>query len=157
MSPVVGARPYVAAGALFLDDQKRVLLVVPTYKEQHDIPGGMVEHGETPREACEREVREELSLDLRVGRLLVVDSQVYPTGEDIWLFIFDGGVISPQHLAAIAVDGVEISKFHFAAEETLATYVPANFALRLSYALAARRSGSTYDLCRGRPQAELER
>lgn len=145
------ARPYVAAGALFLDDEDRVLLVVPTYKEQHDIPGGMVESGETPREACEREIREELSLDVRVGRLLVLDCQVYPTGDDVWLFVFEGGLISSELRAAIAVDGIEISRYHFAAESDLATFVPADFATRLVNALAARRSGTTADLRRGLP------
>lgn len=46
---------------LFLDEAGRVLLVVPSYKDSLDIPGGCVEHGETPRGAAVREVREELS------------------------------------------------------------------------------------------------
>jgi len=48
----------VAAGALFRDAGGRVLLVKPHYKAGWDIPGGMVEPGETPSEACAREVTE---------------------------------------------------------------------------------------------------
>jgi 8-oxo-dGTP diphosphatase len=54
------ARPLVAAGALFTDPAGRLLMVRPTYKEFWDIPGGYVEPGESPRDACTREVREEL-------------------------------------------------------------------------------------------------
>ena len=54
------ATPRVAAGALFFDDQGRVLLVHPTYKDTWDIPGGYVERGESPAAACRRELKEEL-------------------------------------------------------------------------------------------------
>jgi 8-oxo-dGTP diphosphatase len=50
----------VSAGALFVDEYDRVLLVEPTYKSYWDIPGGYVEPGESPLAACAREVHEEL-------------------------------------------------------------------------------------------------
>jgi len=48
----------VAAGALFRDAGGRLFLVKPHYQPDWDIPGGMVEPGETPSEACAREVAE---------------------------------------------------------------------------------------------------
>jgi ADP-ribose pyrophosphatase YjhB (NUDIX family) len=42
------ARPRVAAGLLVHDDQGRVLMVKPTYKDGWDIPGGYVEPDESP-------------------------------------------------------------------------------------------------------------
>jgi len=42
-------RPRVAAGVLFLDENDSVLLVVPSYKDFLDLPGGYVEPGESPR------------------------------------------------------------------------------------------------------------
>ncbi|MGI9001266.1 MAG: NUDIX domain-containing protein [Pseudonocardia sp.] len=67
------ATPRVAAGALFVDDEGRVLLLHPTYKDTWDIPGGYVERGESPASACEREVHEEIGLRRTANRLLAVD------------------------------------------------------------------------------------
>ncbi|CAN5733096.1 hypothetical protein BH20ACT1_BH20ACT1_01710 [soil metagenome] len=33
-------------------------MVEPAYKDTWEIPGGQIESGESPREACEREVDE---------------------------------------------------------------------------------------------------
>jgi len=66
-------RKRMAAGVLFTDQDGRVLLVEPTYKDEWEIPGGGVELDESPRAAAAREVREELGLDVEPGRLLVVD------------------------------------------------------------------------------------
>src|SRR3954462_2877865 len=52
------AYPHMAAGALFFDAGGRVLMMVPTYKDYWDIPGGYVETGESPLQAASREVRE---------------------------------------------------------------------------------------------------
>jgi len=57
------ATPRMAAGALFVDGD-RVLLVRKTYGNRWDIPGGYINRGgESLAEACRREVREELGLD----------------------------------------------------------------------------------------------
>ena len=49
------------------------MLVRPTYKEYWDIPGGYVEEGESPLQACIREVDEELGVRVEITRLLTVD------------------------------------------------------------------------------------
>lgn len=61
------ARPYAAAGVLFLDAAGRVLLVRPTYKPGWEGPGGAIEQGESPLAACRREVREELGIAPPIG------------------------------------------------------------------------------------------
>ena len=49
----------VSAGALIFDRAGRLLILKPTYKTGWTIPGGVMEaDGETPWEACRREVRE---------------------------------------------------------------------------------------------------
>ena len=61
------------AGAIFRDADGGILLVKPSYRETWEIPGGGLEHGEDPWAAAVREVKEEIGLELRPGRLLVVD------------------------------------------------------------------------------------
>lgn len=41
-----------AAGALLRDREGRVLVVHPVYKDEWDIPGGMIEAGESPPTLC---------------------------------------------------------------------------------------------------------
>lgn len=94
-----------AAGVLFTDRHDRLLLVQPSYKQHWDIPGGIVEPGELPRQAAKREVKEELGIDCGVGRLLVVDNVTLPSGDLLTAFIFRGGRIDPEE---IRVDGEEI-------------------------------------------------
>ncbi len=65
------AQPRVSSGAVFFDSDDRLLLVKPTYKDGWNLPGGAVDAGETPREACVREVREELGIEPPVGPLLL--------------------------------------------------------------------------------------
>jgi 8-oxo-dGTP diphosphatase len=88
------ARKRVSADLLIRDAAGRILLVEPKYKPNWDIPGGMAEANEPPHETARRELREELGIEVAVGRLLVVD-WVSPHGpwDDLLAFVFDGGVL----------------------------------------------------------------
>lgn len=66
-------RKRMGAAVYLTDEQARVLLVEPTYKPYWEIPGGAVEADESPYAAAIREVKEELGLMVRPGRLLVTD------------------------------------------------------------------------------------
>jgi ADP-ribose pyrophosphatase YjhB (NUDIX family) len=95
----------MAAGALFRDGTGRVLLVDPTYKETWDLPGGAVEAEESPHAACRREVGEELGLDRPPGRVPAVDwVPSRPERPEGLIVVYDGGVLSAEEIAAIAVD-----------------------------------------------------
>ena len=63
----------MAATAFFRDEERRVLIVNPVYKEPWELPGGAVEADESPTGACRREVAEELGQDRPPGRVLAVD------------------------------------------------------------------------------------
>ena len=52
---------------LIRDTEGRVLLCQLTYKKDWDLPGGVVEVGESPRVAVGREVEEELGLTIPAG------------------------------------------------------------------------------------------
>jgi 8-oxo-dGTP diphosphatase len=107
------ARPRMAAGALFVDEDGRVLLVQPTYKQSWDIPGGYVEPGESPREACIREVREELGITPPIGRLLVVDWAPSDAEGDKLLFVFAGGRLDAATTQQITLDHTELAAYRY--------------------------------------------
>lgn len=79
--------------------EARVLMCNLTYKTDWDLPGGVVEVGESPHVAVAREVEEELALEIPAGRLLLTD-WLPPWGgwDDALCLVFDGGV----HPASIA-------------------------------------------------------
>lgn len=137
------ATPRVAAGALFVNEAGAVLMLRPTYKDYGDIPGGYVEPGESPRAACVREVREELGIEPPIGRLLVLDWAPNESEGDKMLFIFDGGMLSPELHGAIKLQAEEIGDFGYCAADQLSQFTIPRLARRLSAALAARADGRT--------------
>ena len=107
----------VSAGALIFDPAGRLLIVKPTYKSGWTIPGGVMEaDGETPWEACQREVREECGIDVRSGRLVCMDFRRPRPGKPGGVrFLFHCGAIGSVGLARIVLQPEELSEHRFAA------------------------------------------
>jgi ADP-ribose pyrophosphatase YjhB (NUDIX family) len=101
-----------SAGALIFDRGGRLLILKPTYKTGWTIPGGVMEaDGETPWDACRREVREECGLEVRGGRLACVDFHPGRPGHPGGIrFLFDCGPADDADLAAITLQAEEISE-----------------------------------------------
>ena len=137
------ARPRVAAGALFFDERGRVMMVVPTYKDYLEIPGGYIEHGETPTRAVVREVKEELGITPPIGRLLVVDWAPNPSEGDKQLFIFDGGMLDQRWLDRIVLDRDELAGYGFHEVAAVGTVTIPRLARRIAQGDRARREGTT--------------
>ena len=92
-------RKRAIAQMLVRDHAGRVLLCNLTYKQDWDLPGGVVEVGESPRLAAEREVEEELALAVPAGPLVLTDWLPPWSGwDDAVCLVFDGG----RHEAALA-------------------------------------------------------
>jgi 8-oxo-dGTP diphosphatase len=56
---------------------------------QWEFPGGKVEPGETPRKALQRELREELEIEARVGREITRYRYIYGGRNPIELIFFE--------------------------------------------------------------------
>jgi len=113
--PATPAIP-ASAGALIFDRAGRLLILKPTYKSGWTIPGGVMEaDGETPWEACQREVREECGIDVRHGRLVCMDFRRPRPGKPGGIrFLFHCGAIGEESLAAIVIQAEEISEYRLA-------------------------------------------
>jgi 8-oxo-dGTP diphosphatase len=101
-----------SAGALIFDREGRLLILKPTYKSGWTIPGGVMEpDGETPWEACRREVREECGLEVSAGRLACVDfRRPHPGRPGGMRFLFDCGEADDASLSGVALQAEEISE-----------------------------------------------
>lgn len=94
----------ITSGAVILrDEDGRFVIEKPNYRPHWLLPGGGVDPGEDARQCAQREVKEELGLDVEVGRLLAVDwlpaSPVRSAPMGVH-FIFDAGVIPRAQLEA---------------------------------------------------------
>lgn len=139
----------VIAQGVLRDRDDRVLLCELVYKPDWDLPGGVVEPGESPRDAVVREVHEELGLDVIAGDLLVVDWLPPWAGwDDALVLAFDLG----RHDAAWADDAIleprEIAAVHWCAPDAVRDRCRRPTAARVEQALAAR---STVFLHAGQP------
>lgn len=143
------ATPRIAAGALFVDGG-RVLLVRKTYGNRWDIPGGCVDRGESPREACRRELREEIGIEREPVRLLVQDWAPSDDEGDKILFVFSCGELGADE-QRIALDGVELDGWEWVPADRIKEYVIPRLARRLSNAYRAHRAGTTLYLEHGVP------
>lgn len=142
-------RRYVGAGMLITDAEDNVLLLETTYKEFHEVPGGVVESGESPRAAAYREVHEELGVNIEPGRMLVFDSRSQPAPKgDAVMLIYDGGVINDPSI--LQQDGEEIANVRFVPGNRIEQFCTPQMAIRLRAALIARKSGRTIEITDGK-------
>jgi 8-oxo-dGTP pyrophosphatase MutT (NUDIX family) len=122
---------------LVRDPDGRVLLCQLTYKVDWDLPGGVVEPGESPRVGVGRETSEELGLAIEPGRLLLTD-WLPPWGgwDDAVGLVFDGGVLHPSALERVTLAPKEIRSVEFCTPEQVAQRAADFTTRRISAALA---------------------
>jgi 8-oxo-dGTP diphosphatase len=100
-----------SAGVLVRGRKGRLLILKPTYKSGWTIPGGIIEIGESPWEACRREAKEECGLDVTTGRLVCVDFlRPRPGRPGGMRFLFDGGVFDDAVLDTVVIQPAEIAE-----------------------------------------------
>lgn len=137
----------VGAGVAIVDENLRILLVEPTYKDTWEVPGGMVELEESPRQAARRECFEELGFDVEIGRLLVIDwvIQGRTPGDGLMLMYAAGSVDTSQ----ITLPSEELRSWEWCDRSAVLTRVKDFQARRIFAALDALRDGTFVELENG--------
>ncbi|WP_434743733.1 NUDIX domain-containing protein [Micromonospora sp. SH-82] len=145
---------HAAASAWITDTTGRILLVKPTYRDHWTFPGGYVEEGEYPHQACVREVREELGINVMVGTLLVVD-WAPPAGQrprSLISFTLDCGSLAD--LSEVNLARQELEDIAFFTAEEAEQHLPSNVSPRVRAALAARHQKTPIYLAAGSPPGD---
>lgn len=135
-------RKRAIAQMLVRDPDGKVLMCGLTYKQDWDLPGGVVEVSESPHSAVAREIEEELGLTLATGRLVLTD-WLPPWGgwDDAVCLVFDGGVHDPSILEAAVLQTREIRTVEFCTTDQIRERA-ADFTTRRIEAALASLAGS---------------
>lgn len=129
----------VMAHVLIRDEAGRILLCQTPYASERELPGGVAETGESPRVTAAREVREELGINVQIGPLLALDWLPPSLGwDDAVEFIFDGGVVTAEQIAAMVLQPGEIVAASFCTVAEAADSLNAGSLRRLTHALSAQ-------------------
>jgi 8-oxo-dGTP pyrophosphatase MutT (NUDIX family) len=112
------------AQGLLRNERGEVLLCELTYKKDWDLPGGVLDPRESPRECVEREIAEELDIDVRAMSLLAVNwLPPYRGWDDAILFLFDLGSVESAKTKRMSLLKREIREVHWVAVEDLDEHV----------------------------------
>jgi RimJ/RimL family protein N-acetyltransferase/ADP-ribose pyrophosphatase YjhB (NUDIX family) len=135
-------RKRAIAQMLVRDTDDRVLLCRLTYKNDWDLPGGVVEVHESPQLAVSRELEEELALEIEAGPLLLTDWLPSWSGwDDAICLVFDGGAHDPAILDKVVLETREIRDAEFCTIEEVRERCADFTARRVESALAHARGG----------------
>lgn len=113
----------IAQGILH-NERGEILLCELTYKREWDLPGGVVDPGESPATCVEREVHEELGITVRARRLVAVNwLPPYRGWDDATLHLFDLGAVGSADLDPERFLHREIRGAHWCTVDAAAAYI----------------------------------
>jgi RimJ/RimL family protein N-acetyltransferase/ADP-ribose pyrophosphatase YjhB (NUDIX family) len=133
----------VIAQGLIRNNAGEILLCELTYKQEWDLPGGVVDPHESPAHAVVREIREELQIEVSPQSLVAVNWLPPWRGwDDATLFVFDLGV-NDDVIARARLEPRELRALHWCTidqvERRAAPYVT-----RMLRRLAQQSGGTAY-------------
>lgn len=106
----------MGAGIMLFNKNNEILIVKPSYKDHWSVPGGSVEENESPKEACIREIREEINIAIDDPKFLCIayySNESEPTKGESLQFMFYGGVLKDDQISNIRLADGEISEYKF--------------------------------------------
>ncbi|MEO6606001.1 MAG: NUDIX domain-containing protein [Aeromicrobium sp.] len=110
----------IISQGLLRDEQGRVLLCELTYKQEWDLPGGVVELGEAPALGLVRELQEELGITVEVQSLITVNwLPAWRGWDDACIFLFDLGVVESSITEDMELQATEIKSVQWCDTETV--------------------------------------
>lgn len=147
-----------AAGVL-IRDRDRYLLVKSPYKKYWDLPGGMVERGESPMQAARREVLEELGIELAWPMPVLVADYLNATdtrAEGVrWVF---GSYLIDRRPLRLQADEIEDFEWCTRARITqLTCYHAPMLERRIQAAISASQHGQETLMVDGWPRQHRQR
>lgn len=126
------------AQGLLRNERGEILLCELTYKQDWDLPGGVVDPRESPRECVAREIAEELDIDVVASALLAVNwLPPYRGWDDAMLFLWDLGTLDSAKTKRMTLLRREIREVHWVAPADLDEHVAPYTAAMLRQVLAA--------------------
>ncbi len=129
----------MGSGALFFNKKNELLIVKPSYKDHWSIPGGVIDANESPREACVREIKEEIGLSISEPRFLSVAyyrNAGTEKGEGLQ-FMFYGGILDDDMVAHIILQKEELSAYKFVSIDDALQLLGKGLAVRLPFCINA--------------------
>jgi RimJ/RimL family protein N-acetyltransferase/8-oxo-dGTP pyrophosphatase MutT (NUDIX family) len=133
----------VIAQGLIRNNANEILLCELTYKQEWDLPGGVVDPHESPAQAVIREVREELQVEVLPQSLVAVNWLPRWRGwDDAMLFVFDLGV-DDQVIARAQLEPRELLSLHWCSPQEVERRA-APYVTRMLSRLARLTEGTAY-------------
>ena len=113
----------IIAQGLLRDADGRILLCRLTYKPEWDLPGGVVEVGESPADGLVRELQEELGITVTVNGLITVNwLPAWRGWDDACVMLFDLGTADASVIDTMNLQPTEIAGVEWCDEETIALH-----------------------------------
>jgi len=110
----------VISQGLLRDEQGRVLLCQLTYKNEWDLPGGVIEVGEAPASGLVRELQEELGITVEVKGLITVNwLPAWREWDDACIFLFDLGTTDSSIVEGMTLQPTEIKAVEWCDEQAV--------------------------------------
>ncbi|MBC7631574.1 NUDIX hydrolase [Aeromicrobium sp.] len=110
----------IISQGLLRDEQGRVLLCELTYKNEWDLPGGVIEVGEAPSVGLVRELEEELGIAVEVRDLITVNwLPAWRSWDDACIFLFDLGMVDSSITNDMTLQPTEIKSVQWCDPQTV--------------------------------------